>query len=311
MKKLWQFLFFGFVGFFGFIFFLYLSFPYDILKESVAVDISKAIGINVAIEELEPSLLIGAEAKNVKLNTYDGKTLTIPSIQANLSILSLFAGKVGIKVRLRDKKSGTLDVFVSMGIMEMISPSEFQLPSDFDLSANRFEFGEIVNFVTKMVAGKSSTNPLLKPVLEKITFGGNLVGAVELNLNAEDFSRSTGAIDLKINGGKVDFDPSFSIPDQVFEKAGIKLVFKGGNIILDPSSRFKSPGIDIALTGKIIQKSRIDKSLADISIKIDLFQKLKDQFGFIVNAVTGASTGGSLKIRISGPLTPAPQIQFL
>ncbi len=69
--------------------------------------------------------------------------------------------------------------------------------------------------------------------------------------------------------------------------------------------------MDVALTGKIIEKTKIEQSILDLQVNMQFFQELRNQFGFVLNAIAGKETDGKLLIKISGPLVPSPEVKIL
>lgn len=310
MRRVWQILILILVGVFSFTFFLYLSFPYDVLKETLAVESSKASGLVVSIDELQPSLMFGLRAKDIKIETPKGYAVKLRQLKVSVNPLGLLIGRIWAGAEIIDAKGGIIDADVSFKIFELISPQSLPLPSNLELSAKKFEIGKFGNLYIKKMLSDPKTNPLLKPVLEKVHFAGQLNGSVDLDLNAADFTRSGGDISLSMAKTSIQFDPSLQIPSQPFSEASVKLRSVGGRVKVDPKSRFRSQGLDIALSGEIVQKTSLEKSLAQLKVDVELFAKLKEQFGFLIDAFTHRSNDGKLSIKISGPLVPGPRVEF-
>jgi type II secretion system protein N len=309
MKKFTNAIIYTFVGIFSFIFFLYLSFPYNILKETIALELSNALGVSVTIKDLGPRFFVGLNAEGIKFGSYSKGDVELKKVGVNISLLSLLLAKAKVNIGIQDSTGGTLDLDLGFGIFDIISGTV--LPSSIAMTSEKFTFGNFVELGLKMQAAAPSTSPLLKPVLEKISVLGKLTSNIDMDINTSDFSRSTGSLDINLVEATIDFDPAMQIPSQRFESAVIKANMQGGNFVFDPQSRFKTKDLNIALSGKIIEKTRIEQSILDIEIKVELFKELKETFGVIFNAVAGKEIEGKLNLKIAGPLIPGPEFKFL
>lgn len=297
------------VALFSLTFFLYLSFPYNILKETIAIQMSNALGLSVSIKDLGPRLFVGLNAEGVQLGAANARNIEFKNISARLSLISLFLAKVRVNVEVNDSTGGNMDVDLSLGIFDLISGNV--IPSSVSLVSEKFTFGPLVELGLKLQAGSPDTSPFIKPILEKISVTGKLNSQIDLSLNTSDFSRSTGTVNISLADASIDFDPAMQIPTQKFETAILRASSGGGNFSFDPSSRFKSKDLDIALTGKIIEKTKIEQSILDLMIKVQLSKELKNTFGVVLNAMAGKETDGKLDIKISGPVIPSPDIRIL
>jgi len=109
----------------------------------------------------------------------------------------------------------------------------------------------------------------------------------------------------------IDFDPAMQIPSQRFESAVVKGSSAGGSFTFDPLSRFKTKDLDVAFTGKVIEKIKMEQSIVDMEIRVQVFHELKDTFSVVLNAMAGKDIDGKLNVKISGPLVPGPDVKFL
>jgi type II secretion system protein N len=299
------------IGLASLIFFLYLSFPYDVLKESIAVQASAETGLSVSIEKIGPRFLLGLKAQNVRIASPKGDEIELKEVNVGISLLNLLLGKIKVELEFVDKSGGLLDLSAKLGILSLVmSKGEMVLPSSIYVEAEKFNFGKFAEFSLKLLAASPSTSILLKPVLEKIGIDGKLNAKVDLSLDNSDFSRSTGSSLISLVDTTVEFDPSMQVPVQRFENAQIKFDLQSGQIAFDQSSRFKTSDIDVTIGGKIAQKGKVELSILDVSINVQLFKELKGQFGMVLDAIANKPTDGKLVIKISG-LLPAPQVKIL
>lgn len=298
------------VGVLSFIFFLYLSFPYNVLKETIAVKLSEATGLAVSINDMGPRLLLGLKASDVRISSSSGKDVELSKVSAGLSLMYLLIGRIKVVMEVVDKTNGYIEIGAGFGILSLLTSKE-PLPSSLTISAEKFDFGTLVEQMLKAKASSPSTSVLLKPILEKITVVGKLDSKIDMSFDSSDFSRSSGSVLMSLDNALIEFDPNMQIPGQKFKTALIKANSQNGTFQFDPSSGFKSDDITIALTGKIMEKTKVEQSIFDLEISIEMLKNLKDQFGIVLNAVVGKETDGKVKIKVAGPLVPGPEVKFL
>src|SRR5690606_32154325 len=110
-----------------FVFFLFLTFPYEVLKETIAAEISSASGYNIQIGELGPRLPLGVEVGKVSVDLPDGsRGLHFNRITADLSILSLLIGSIAPELRVTIGQ-GTLNFKSDISVFDAIGGA--QLPN--------------------------------------------------------------------------------------------------------------------------------------------------------------------------------------
>ena len=73
-------------------------------------------------------------------------------------------------------------------------------------------------------------------------------------------------------------------------------------LIVDKKSMLKSNDIHPDFEGQVKQKSQLEKSHVDLKVAVELYNELKDQFGFVLDIVTKITTNGKVLIDIKGPL---------
>jgi type II secretion system protein N len=298
----------GGTGFFSFVFFFYMSFPFEILKETVSSQLSSASKMQIEIAELSPRFPLGIRIKGFQIRTQQGSALALNQVDVRVSLLKLFLGKLGLGLALEDAGSGELDLDLSFSLLSFLSDSP--IPSYIGLEADQFSLDELVNFFLKGLGQTPGTNVLLKPVLEAFALKGKLSGGVSLYLDATDPGRSSGEGELLVKGAELLIkDPSMPIPNQTFEKASVKIVLKEGNLQLDPSSGLKSHDLDITFGGRITQRPQVT---FDLLVGVVLQNKLKDQFGWLLETVgsKGASQG-RVDIHVGGNVLDGPTINVL
>lgn len=311
MKKMSRTLMYILVGVFSFIFFLYLSFPYNVLKETLSAKIASSANVSVAIDDLSSKLPLGLKAeKIIVFSPSGGKQFTLKAIKMNVSLLSLLIGRVTVDATILDEQKGNLNLSITFKIFDLIAGNA--MPKSLDMRSKNFQFGDIVSFFLAVKANAEGTNALLKPLLSKVDISGKLNSDISLSLDADDFSQSKGDVMIAFAETSILFDKSLQLPDQQFEKSMIKTSVSGGNITFDKDSAIKSKDLELLITGKVTQKAKIDKSIWDLMIAINLGGPLKDQIGFMVDTMANrTNSDGKFKVKITGTLAPQLQINLL
>lgn len=313
MKRIRRFFIYSLVGLFSFMFFLYLSFPYNILKEGLSAQISNATQLNLTVGELKSRFPLGLKAEKITIyNPMGGKQFTFNELSVRLSFLGLLIGNLTADLEIVDESNGRIELSGSISLFDILKiGKESILPKRIDFNAKDFLFGDIVNFLLSAKANNEGTNALLKPLLEKIEIKGKLNSKVSLNLNSDDVSQSKGETSFDVKGATIDFDKGLQLPNQVFDSALFKAVSNSGQIAIDQSSLFKSQDLELAIHGKIIQKQKFDKSQMDVDMLLSMRGAFKEQIGFILDTIFNRSNSeGMFKIKISGQLS-SPQVDFL
>lgn len=281
---------------FSFLIFFLFTFPYGVVKEAVIGQLSQMTGYNIRVKDLGPSFLVGIDAEGIKLATSDNSAqYELASAEVNLSLLSLFIGRVTVDAELVGKNKGTLEARLSWGIFQLLGGKG--VPSRINLNSKDFELGGLVNVYLK--ESSKTANELIKDLLTQIAFQANLNGRAELALAIDDPTQSTGTVDLQLKKASLDLtNPNLVIARQNFEKALIKGTLKGGKMVLDNSSAINSQELKVGLKGSSTLKNPMGNSLLDFGIDIRLEGSLKENFGVILSVVGG--TDGVLNYKING-----------
>ena len=293
----------------SFILFLYLTFPYEVLKEKIAGTISQATGVNVRIGELGPDLLVGLEARDVKVTSANGaSTIHVKTLTVELNLLDLLLGQLHVDFGAT-AGAGELDAGIDFGIFSLIAGNF--APSRITLESKSFPLDPFIEFGLGAVASMPGGNPMLAPLLGAIGVSAQLNAKASLDLNSKNPVQSKGELELQLANAILKLShPSLGLPDQELKKALIKAKVENGTFILDPSSGIVSDELQLNPEGKITLKSQADASLLDMKIVFKLDRGLKEKFGFLIDAASGnASADGKLTMQVRGPLSgPAVSI---
>ena len=289
----------------SFCFFLLVTFPYEILKESIANGLSRVTGLSISMDGFGAKLPLGMHATGLSLagQGAKGKSLKLNHLWVRLNPLYLLAGKVGAKVYIENHDQSSMDIFVTIPIWALLSGANI-LPSRIELNSSKFRIDDFAGFAFATMASGPDVNPLLGPVLQGIGFSGKLDGSVDLSLSASTPQDSTGTIRLKFLDATLKLsDPALGLPDQKFTRAGIQGSLSNGLLSLDKDSGFESDELTLSAGGTIAVKTPLQVSQLQLEVLVKLQKSLGDKFGFLLDAFSGgAAKNGELRLQVKGSL---------
>lgn len=308
-KTLHIFLFIG-LFFASFFLFLFLTFPYEVLKESLSAEVSQATGYNVRIGDMSPNLPLGITAKDIRVDAPNGgATMNLGAFKLDLGVFSLLLGKLHVNAAAESGK-GDLEVGLDFGLFDLVKGA--MAPRHFSLASNAFPLDGLAAFGLSVAANAPGANPMVAPLLGALGLSAQLTGKAEVALDTSNPTQSTGNVD--INFGKMILKlshPSLGLPDQAFKKSVVKASVQSGTLVLDKASGFISEELELLTDGKITLKPDIAQSLLDMKVVIELKKDLKEKFGFVMDAVTGTSTAdGKVTMQVRGSMA-APVVTTL
>ena len=302
MKKVLNALVYVLLFFASFALFLFITFPYEVLKESLSAEISQATGFTVRIGEMAASLPLGVTAKKIVIESPDGAaSMTLSSLSADVSILRLFLGRVHAGAEVK-AGSGMMETGLDFGIMDLVRG--IAVPRHIAFDAKAFPIDEAVKFGLSMAASSPTANPMVAPLLSAIGVSGGLNAKVDLDLDNKNPADSSGSLDLNLTKAVLKLsNPSLGLTDQEFKKAQIKAKVEKGLVVFDNSSGFISEELELTTEGKITLKAVPTASLLDLKIAFKLDKGLKEKFGFVIDAIVGnAQSDGKLTMQVRGPM---------
>lgn len=295
----------GFVVFFfvSFLVFLYLTFPYEVLKESLSQDLGQITGYDIRIGNMSPSLPLGMRLEKISISKAgSSNVLSIDAVKVKVSILSLFVGKVSPSLTLNSGK-GSLEVGVGIGILDLVAGHP--IPRFGSLRAQNLSLDQFLGFLLASLSSGPDADPLLGPFLGNLAVLGSLNGSLDFELDEKNPTQSVGKVDLSLANAvlKMDHD-SLGFPNLNFKPAGIKAKIQNGNLQMDESSGFYSDDLKIQTMGKILLKPNLGASQLDLQFVIQLDKDLKEKIGFVLDAIRGTATAdGKLTVQVRGPMT--------
>lgn len=299
---------FGYIVLFvvSFLFFIYLTFPFNILKESLVMKLNKTTGLNVSVYNLSPSLLLGVAAQGVSLKSSTGKEVKFSEIDVSLSALRLFIGQLHCVLEVKDAQENPLEVSAGFGLMSLISNlrgGKPPLPERITVSAKNYGLNDLTGYAISSYAANPATNPLIVPLLEQVEVRGSLNANVALHLDLEDPTASDGSLDVSIDKFVLAMNaPDFTIDDQKFEKAAVKADLSAGSLKIQEGSEFSSQDIAVKINGDLNLKTPLLNSAMNLAIPLQIKGALKQQFGFLIDAMLKGTSDGNIPLQVRGTL---------
>jgi type II secretion system protein N len=298
------------------VFFFYMTFPYEVVKESIASELTKATGLSVQIGELSPLLPLGLGVGDVSVQSPGKVPFRLQSIRARVGILPMLIGRVSVGVTLRAPDGGSLYAKVSVKLFRLLFGGKGGSPvasiSYVGLDARQFNMAPVAEFLMGVLASGDKMSPMVAPLVEKVVFTGKLDSNVDLYLDLNNINATSGVVELTFNNAALRMsDPTLGLPDQVFQRAAIKASIQQGVLNFDDKSGLIASDIELSIRGKAQLRPMIETSTLDLALGVRLDKMLKDQFGFIVDAISGnPSGGGAMNMKIQGALF-APSLSYL
>lgn len=286
----------------SFVVFLLITFPYEVLKEYLAAELSQSTGYSIRIGELSSALPLGVTAEKVTIETPNGNaSMTLRSLKAYISVMSLLQGQVRAGANI-GAGAGDLDVALVFSIFDLVSGQV--VPRRIEGGAKNFPVDELVSFGLGVAAGATTANPMVAPLLGVIGMSAQLNGHVDFKLDAKNPIESTGSGEISLAKAVLKLSkPPLGLPDQQFKKAVIKAKIEGGSLQIDPASGFVADEMELLATGKVALKPQVGASILDLNIRFKLNKGLKDGFGFVIDGIVGsASNDGQITMQLRGPM---------
>lgn len=288
-----------FVGLVSLLFFIYLTFPYQVLKERMVNRLSQETKSLVSIRTLEPDFPFGLSLNDIRVYHPGVGEVNIKKLGANISFFSLLLGSIQAQLNVYDSSQGLIQLDATINLRSLISDPSQAMPSYVGLMAQDFEFGSLVNYIISSKAGEKDLNPMVKSALRDVKVVGKLKSNSFFHLDSNDYLKSKGSIDITLVNAGLDL---LSLPFQDFKQANIKASLDKGAFDLDPTTKLVSEGLKFEASGNIKQQEDPMKSKLDLVFKVELFKALKENFGMILDIAAKKTTEGSMKIKLKGTL---------
>jgi type II secretion system protein N len=283
----------------AFLFFLYLTFPYTVLKENLALRLSESSSSPVVIGQMQPSFPLGVSVNDLVVG-YPSDEFKIKDINVSISVLYLLLGTVKTSLFLHDEKKGSLNLAIKFSLFDLIKGSF--VPFGVWVESVNFDVGSLTNYILARLQDKFVKNKdyvLFAPLLEKISVVGRTNINIDINIDKEYFNQTYGEIDVKFINSQFVFEPSMNLPSQIFQSAFFKIKIGDGKFSFSKSSGVKSPDLDLNIWGGGKLGVDIKKTTYDISVNTKFLGQLKEKFSFILSTFSGFRNG-QMKLNLKG-----------
>ena len=299
MKTFGKILLYFFSGLFFFFFFLYLTFPYQILKEKIVSSISKETKTLVSIESLGPKLPLGLTMDKLRFYKPGSGDLQIQKLDVRLGFFSLLFGGLNFSVRVEDHNKEGVELNSFFPLKDIFSTESQAIPSYISLTSDKFDIAPFVNYYLSSKASDENLNPVFKSALKDTLFIGKLKSNVRFDFDGKDILLSTGSLDIEFVQAGLNI---LSLPFQNFKQARIKTSLSKGLFEFSPETKIISDDLNIDISGSVKQAEKLTMSKLDVSVKIKMMDELKESFGMLLDLATGKPSEGEARVKIKGTL---------
>ena len=252
----------GYVCFFMFffIFFLYLSFPYDALKDRMLQSFQGNSAFKLEMDSFSPSLITGAEGKGVRIVTVsNGKPLIVAKLdraKMRIKILPLILGRVRISFNVDAYRGNLQGQWSKSGKISEMNVAFSNLDMGlYDFSQTLASVGDV-----KLL--------------------GILGGSVKGHFDSVDPNASTASVELDFKNLKM--APStisgMPIPELAFQPAAVKMEMskRGLNVT---QGTLKGDQMEAELSGRMTVRDDFQNSNLNFNLKFKPSEELEKQFG--------------------------------
>ncbi len=299
------------VGLVSFLFFFYLMFPYTVLREAVVTKLSAATGMSLRLDKLTPHFPLGVRIDGVAVDQPGRKGIKLRRVDVSISPLNLLFASLRAKLYVEDEHKGQLTGSVSLPLFGLLQQKGV-IPSSVDVTSRDFAIKDLAEYFLAEYSHSEDINMLVAPLLTGLQVGGTLNADVALEINTNDAAKTSGNLSLSLfNFTLGSRAGELPIDNQEFNKAIISAEISKGTLTFAKESGFVSNDLLVEITGNITQKPELSESHIEAELGIELSKNLKEQFGFIISAITNTDVQQKLTVKISGPFSPQPSVVVL
>lgn len=276
-----------------FIVFLYLTFPYDGIKNSLVAQIEDKAPLKVEISELKPFRLTGIQFKNVKIASQndpnkvyfmvDNGRTRVHIMPFLLGILPFVKTKIVMDFDLYGFGGGIAGQVVLKG-REMAVAANFR---DFDLA--------------RMGADKQLSQ------FGQINLLGKSDGSFEWYINEDMPKASKGKVRLEYRGLRLMNSTVYGkpLPDIVFNDPSVIQLSLANKFLNIDEWSLTSKNLDVQAEGKITMRDKFDNSRIGLNFKIKPSEDIEDSLGAFAFFLPEPDDEGYYKFSVSGtPKSP-------
>ena len=284
--------------------FLILTFPFNVLKESLLIKFNNATGLNASVADLSLSFPVGVEMEGVKLQTTTGEQLQFAEIDLSLNPFYLLIGQMKGGLQIYDKENNQLQFVTGFSVLDLITnlrAGKMVMPAYVRLTAENFSLDDVCSYSLMSYANNPVANQLVAPLLQQVTVKGSLNTDIVLHMNSDDPSSSNGELKLQIaNFSFAINSDDLALAEQKFKTAAVTANLNEGNLRIQKGSEFTSQDVSVSINGNIGLKTPIMASTLALSIPVQVKGALLDQFGFLISSLLGGTGDGKIPLQVRG-----------
>jgi type II secretion system protein N len=307
------------VGLVAFIIFLYISFPFNVVREVVVSRINESLiqaklPIRVTLGSIKPLFPLGVALEDVLLKNINAPeaNLKLNSVELAPSVLPLFVGNMSVTVSV-EQKAGRVELELKSaisGLTKSLNSRTFRLPpANFNATFNGFQIQPFIAGLLGYV--RSSNNPAVKTFesLLQTDVGGLVNGKISV-VNPEpgdSVDKMTADVDINIAKGSLEIkDENLAIPKQIFTDAKIQAKLRKKVLNIGPETKFEANDIKLGLSGDLSVSDRFDLTDVKLKLSLKLLGRFKENFDFTLPVGLGCNPSkmvdGAMEVEFSGVL---------
>ena len=305
------------VGILSFLLFLYLSFPFNVVKEVLVGKVNDSfvqskVPVRMTVGNFRPKFPLGLYFEDVQLNNVNDPlaSIKIGKASVSLSVLSLFLGNISSDLRI-EQSGGSVEIETTHSIRGLLASASSKVlklpPGDLVIDFNRFELKPLIASALGYV--RSGNNPALQTIQPflRTEVSGLLSGKIKLQvpIAADSFDKVNSDVDLTILQAYFEMkDETLAIPIQDFSEARIKLKLNKKSIEIPNETRLIANDIGINLSGRMSVSERMDITDVKLNLGLVLKGKIEENFKTLIPVILGwdlgKMSGGKMDVELSG-----------
>lgn len=307
----------AFVGIVSFLLFLYLSFPFNVVKEVLVgkvneVFIQSKLPVRMTVGNFGLKFPVGLALEDIQVNNVNDPSASIKIGKASvvLSVLSPLWGRVSADLRL-EQSGGSVDVEVNQsirGIISTLNSRSFKLPGGYlRLEFKKFELKPLIASALAYV--RSGNNPALQTIQPflRTEISGLLSGkmGLEVPTSSDSAEGIESDVDLRINNAYFEMkDETLAIPRQDFSDAVIKAKLAKKSLEILPETKIISNDLGVQLSGRMSVSDRMDVTDVKLNLGLSLKGKIEENFKTLLPVLLGCDLSkmvdGKMNVELSG-----------
>ncbi len=271
---------FGLFAIFFFVF-LYITFPYDAVKNAVVAQIESKAPVSVQIDKFSPYRMTGFEVQNVMITNDLDKSqvyFQVDKARVRMHILPFLSGKLKADYDLYGMGGGVAGQMILKG-------------SEFAIAAN-FKGLDIA---------RAGADKQLKQFGE-VRINGTMDGKMELYLNSEDKKASQGMVRFEYRNLRMMNSTILQnkLPDILFkDPAVVQFSLKNRNMTIDEWN-LSSENLEVKASGRITLREKIENSRFNMKFSVKPSEAIEDSFGAFVMVLPEPDNDGFYNFTFSG-----------